>query len=62
MTMSNDKIYQYVVPTSGLNLEAGKAYEMNLRIGKDKMLISNNLSINPWEPAEDLTGGEAEKI
>ena len=62
VTMSNDKIYQYVVPTSGLNLEAGKAYEMNLRIGKDKMLISNNLSINPWEPAEDLTGGEAEKI
>lgn len=46
VTMSNDKIYQYVVPTSGLNLEAGKAYEMNLRIGKDKMLISNNLSIN----------------
>lgn len=62
VTMSDGKIYQYVVPTSGLNLEAGKAYEMSLRVGKDKMLISNNLSIKSWEPAEDLTGGEAEKI
>lgn len=60
VTMSDQKVYQYIVPASGLNLKAGKAYEMNLKVGKDKMLLFNDLSIKAWETATGLTGGEAE--
>lgn len=60
VTMNDKKVYQYVVPASGLNLKAGKAYEMNLKVGKDKMLLFNDLSIKAWETATDLIGGEAE--
>ena len=60
VTMSDDKVYQFVVPAAGIDFKAGKAYEMNLKVGKDKMTLSNSLSIKAWETATGLVGGEAE--
>lgn len=44
VTMSNNAVLSYTVPSGGLvtgGLMPGKAYEMNMRLGKDKIEVGN---------------------
>ncbi len=60
VNMSNGNSYSYTVPAEGINFEAGCAYTMNLKVGKDKLNLSG-VSIGSWEFEEnELNGGEAE--
>lgn len=58
--MSNGRSYSYTVPTEGISFESGCAYEMNLKVGKDKLTLSG-VSISGWGSEErNITGGDAE--
>ncbi len=58
--MSNGKAYSYTVPAGGIRLEAGCAYNMNLRIGKDKLSL-RGVYLMDWNgDGNNLNGGEAE--
>lgn len=58
--MSDGKAYSYTVPASGITLEAGCAYSMNLKIGKDKLSL-RGVYLMDWNGDEkNINGGEAE--
>ena len=58
--MSNGKAYSYTVPAGGITFEAGCAYNMNLKIGKDKLSLYG-VYIMDWNgDGNNLNGGEAE--
>ena len=58
-------ILNYVVPSTGLvsgGFQSGTAYEMKMRLGKDKIeLVKNGITVGSWTDSGDLPGGgEAE--
>lgn len=60
--MSDNKVLSYTVPSGGLvegGLKFGYAYEMKMRLGKDKIEVGS-ISLNPWVNPGRLTAGEAE--
>lgn len=57
--MSDGKAYSYTVPAGGVNLEAGCTYNMNLKIGKDKLSL-RGAYVNDWNSDKNINGGEAE--
>ncbi len=65
VTMSDGTILNYVVPSSGLvsgGLKAGSAYEMKMRLGKDKIeLDTDGITVGGWtEDPTHLPGGETQ--
>ena len=65
VTMSDGTILNYVVPSSGLvsgGLKAGSAYEMKMRLGKDKIeLAREGITVGGWtEDPTPLPGGETQ--
>ena len=65
VTMSEGTVLNYVVPSDGLvsgGLKAGSAYEMKMRLGKDKIeLAKDGITVGSWTDVEDpLPGGEAQ--
>ena len=62
--MSGGTVLNYVVPSSGLvsgGLKAGSAYEMKMRLGKDKIeLAKDGITVGSWTDSGNLPGGEAE--
>ena len=63
--MSEGTVLNYVVPSGGLvegGLKAGSAYEMKMRLGKDKIeLDKDGITVGDWTDAGNLSGGgEAE--
>ena len=63
--MSEGTVLNYVVPSSGLvsgGLKAGSAYEMKMRLGKDKIeLAKDGITVGSWTDSGNLSGGgEAE--
>lgn len=65
VTMSDGSVLRYVVPASGLgvSLMPGYAYEMKMRLGKDKIEVGS-VSVADWAYSEgnDIPGGEAQTI
>lgn len=60
--MSNDVVLRYTVPNGGLvkgGLMPGKAYEMNMRLGKDKIEVGNITVIGWPESPTRFVEGEA---
>ena len=60
--MSNDKVLRYTVPRNGLvagGLMPGKAYEMKMRLGKDKIEVGNITVIGWPESPTRFVEGEA---
>mgnify|MGYP004519081195 CR=1 FL=1 len=61
--MSDGTILNYVVPSSGLvsgGLKAGSAYEMKMRLGKDKIEVASDVTVADWtEGGTTLPGGES---
>ncbi len=58
------RAFEYYVPTAGYTFEQGKSYTMNVRVGKDRLYIEDNVVVEDWNGgAEDLplTGGDAEE-
>ena len=65
VTMSEGTVLNYVVPSGGLvkgGLKAGSAYEMKMRLGKDKIeLAKDGITVGKWSDSGNLPGGgEAE--
>ena len=66
VTMSEGTVLNYVVPSGGLvkgGLKAGSAYEMKMRLGKDKIeLAKDGITVGNWTDVEDPLpgGGEAQ--
>ena len=63
--MSEGTVLNYVVPSVELvegGLKAGSAYEMKMRLGKDKIeLAKDGITVGNWTDVEDpLPGGEAQ--
>lgn len=61
--MSNGVVLRYAVPTGGLgvSLMPGSAYEMKMRLGKDKIeLAKDGITVGNWFEAPTLPGGEAQ--
>mgnify|MGYP002515659437 CR=1 FL=1 len=62
--MSEGTVLNYVVPSVGLvedGLKAGSAYEMKMRLGKDKIeLAKDGITVGSWTDSGNLPGGEAE--
>ena len=62
--MSEGTVLNYVVPSSGLvsgGLKAGSAYEMKMRLGKDKIeLAKDGITVGNWNDSGNLSGGEAQ--
>ncbi len=63
--MSEGTVLNYVVPSSGLvsgGLKVGSAYEMKMRLGKDKIeLVKDGITVGNWTDSGNLPGGgEAE--
>ena len=59
--MSGGTVLNYVVPSSGLvsgGLKAGSAYEMKMRLGKDKIELANDgITVGSWTDSGNLSGG-----
>lgn len=59
--MSEGTVLNYVVPSGGLvegGLKAGSAYEMKMRLGKDKIeLAKDGITVGSWTDSGDLPGG-----
>ncbi len=62
VTMEDGTSHSYVVPAAGISFEGGYAYTMNLKVGKDKLTLARNVSVNNWNEPEEIPGGEAERI
>ena len=64
VTMSEGTVLNYVVPSDGLvegGLKAGSAYEMKMRLGKDKIEVASDVTVADWtEGGTTLPGGEAQ--
>ena len=67
VTMSDGTILNYVVPAGGLvssGFMSGTAYEMNMRLGKDKIeLVKDGISVGGWTDSSAFfpdEGGEAQ--
>ena len=63
--MSEGTVLNYVVPSGGLvegGLKAGSAYEMKMRLGKDKIeLDTDGITVGGWtEDPTSLPGGETQ--
>ena len=60
--MSEGTVLNYVVPSTGLvesGLKSGSAYEMKMRLGKDKIEIASDVTVADWtESGNTLPGGE----
>ena len=63
VTMSEGTVLNYVVPSDGLvegGLKAGSAYEMKMRLGKDKIEVASDVTVADWtEGGTTLPGGES---
>ena len=63
VTMSEGTVLNYVVPSGGLvkgGLKAGSAYEMKMRLGKDKIEVASDVTVADWtEGGTTLPGGES---
>ena len=63
VTMSEGTVLNYVVPSGGLvegGLQAGSAYEMKMRLGKDKIEVASDVTVADWtEGGTTLPGGES---
>lgn len=61
--MSEGTVLNYVVPSGGLvegGLKAGSAYEMKMRLGKDKIEVASDVTVADWtEGGTTLPGGES---
>ena len=61
--MSEGTVLNYVVPSGGLvegGLQAGSAYEMKMRLGKDKIEVASDVTVADWtEGGTTLPGGES---
>ena len=59
--MSEGTVLNYVVPSVGLvedGLKAGSAYEMKMRLGKDKIeLAKDDITVGSWTDSGNLLGG-----
>lgn len=63
VTMSDGTILYYNVPASGLvsgDLQDGKAYSMNMMLGKDKIEVIDDIRVNDWARGDSFDGSEAE--
>lgn len=63
VTMSNGAAYYFTVPAAGLLAEGfkgGKAYGMNLQVGKEKIILpdSGNIKFLPWFTTGTIPEGE----
>ncbi len=63
--MSDNTLLNYVVPSTGLisdGLKSGCAYEMKMRLGKDKIEVADVVSVDDWttDSGTTLPGGEAQ--
>ena len=62
VVMEDGSSHSYVVPSAGISFDGGYSYTMNLKIGKDRMTLARNISVNSWNEPEEIPGGEAERI
>ena len=63
VVMSDGTPLYYTVPATGLisgGLQPGKAYEMKMRLGKDKIELASDVAVADWtESGTTLPGGES---
>lgn len=59
---TGEKNFTYKVPEAGLSFMCGYSYTMKLKIGKDKLLPASKVTVNDWNAAGEIEGGEAEII
>lgn len=63
VTMSDGTILYYDVPASGLvsgDLQDGKAYSMNMMLGKDKIEVIDDITVTDWTDGDPFDSSEAE--
>ena len=54
--MSNGTVLTYTLGSAGLNFESGKAYTMNMYLGKHEVEMAK-VTLEPWENSETVIGG-----
>ena len=62
INMSNGETYNYPTPVSGHTFAQGTANSIKLRIGKDKITLSDEIVVNNWTAGDVITGGSANLI
>ena len=61
ITLSNDKFYEYIVPSTGHTFTQGTAYALNLRIGKD-VVTATPVTVSEWgDGSSQDFGGDTDK-
>lgn len=63
VTMSDGTVLFYNVPSDGLvsgGLQTGKAYSMNMMLGKDKIEVIDAIRVNDWTDDDPFDSSEAE--
>lgn len=59
VTLDDDRVFFYEVPTGGISFQGGSSYTMTLYVGKDMIKMADDIDVNEWSE-NDITGGEAE--
>lgn len=55
ITLSNGDIFRYIAPTGGHLFESGSSYEVDLKLGKNSIILGN-ISVNDWNVGTPIDG------